>query len=128
MSSGLIYQRVTGSSPSSPTNNQYQAKWYAANKPLQASRVRAIKQLKRLFVNALKENHPCTDCGKFYYPCQMQFDHIANDKAFNIAMSYSNVGWDKLVEEIEKCELVCANCHAIRTYLRLHHTNKIGYA
>lgn len=99
-------------------NREYQAKWYLDNKEAHSSKQREQKQLKRLFLIALKENYPCTDCGKFFYYCQMHFDHL-RDKSFNVGMAYRNYGWDKLVEEINKCELVCANCHALRTYKRM---------
>lgn len=63
------------------------------------------------------KNGPCTDCQIHYPYYVMQFDHVRGKKRFNIAhaKSYS----DKVIlEEIAKCDLVCANCHAKRTYLR----------
>ena len=70
---------------------------------------------KREIVNSLKEV-PCADCGK-RYPCYvMDFDHKnRNDKLSDIphAMSWS---LEKIRKEISKCDVVCANCHRIRTY------------
>lgn len=62
---------------------------------------------------------PCLDCGIQYPTCVMQFDHVRGVKRFNIgsatALSPSLV---TLKEEIAKCEVVCANCHAMRTEAR----------
>ena len=49
----------------------------------------------------------------------MQFDHIYDNKIDNIANLVSRaVSIENIIKEIEKCELVCANCHADRTYRR----------
>lgn len=73
------------------------------------------------FVRKLKEGTPCKDCREKYHYCAMQFDHLDSDKkiqtiSYMIRQIYS---LDKLKEEIAKCEIVCANCHAIRTHGRI---------
>lgn len=71
----------------------------------------------------MKESAPCKDCGLFYQACVMDFDHRdPNKKLFNIgsAMYDNSFGWRKIQDEIEKCDLVCSNCHRIRTYLSKH--------
>lgn len=66
----------------------------------------------------LKTDALCLDCGHNFNPWVMQFDHrVSGDKKFEIARSHS-YGWDRILEEIEKCDIVCANCHADRTYKR----------
>lgn len=66
------------------------------------------------------KNAPCTDCGIQYHPVCMQWDHLPEyeklDSIANIVKSGSKA---KVLAEIEKCELVCANCHALRTHYRL---------
>lgn len=60
---------------------------------------------------------PCLDCGVEYPFYVMQFDHVRGEKKFGVATGpYRKL--EDLMEEIEKCEVVCANCHAIRTYKR----------
>jgi hypothetical protein len=61
---------------------------------------------------------PCADCG-VQYPCHvMQFDHL-RDKEFGLAgAALISVSEDQLLNEIAKCDVVCANCHAERTYQR----------
>ena len=61
---------------------------------------------------------PCVDCGIQYEPWQMQFDHLDSDSKVRKISQLVTHSWKKVLEEIEKCELVCANCHADRTYKR----------
>lgn len=71
------------------------------------------------WLNSLK-NGPCVDCGKSYPHYCMDFDHL-RDKKFNISLARrGNWARKTILEEIEKCELVCAICHRIRTYQRLN--------
>lgn len=58
--------------------------------------------------------HPCVDCGETD-PLVLQFDH-QRDKLFDISgFGIKHVSWSKLMQEIEKCEVVCANDHQRRT-------------
>lgn len=51
----------------------------------------------------------------------MDFDHVRGVKFFNIAGgSAANRRFASVVAETEKCDLVCANCHRIRTWNRSH--------
>lgn len=55
--------------------------------------------------------HPCVDCGMADYRC-LEFDHVRGVKEFEISrVAYS---WDRVLREIEKCDVRCANCHRIR--------------
>jgi hypothetical protein len=73
----------------------------------------------RIKIQNIKHNKPCMDCGKVYPFYVMHFDHL-NNKIENIANMPGKYGWDKISEEIAKCELVCANCHSERTWGRKH--------
>ena len=74
----------------------------------------------RAALDKLKIATPCKDCGKHYPPYVMDFDHVKGTKNFDIgnAGHVSTITDSKLQKEIAKCELVCANCHRIRTYGR----------
>ena len=65
---------------------------------------------------------PCTDCGVAYPPYVMQFDHVPNrgPKLFNISEAVRDGTWtvEQVKAEAEKCDIVCANCHAVRTHTR----------
>jgi hypothetical protein len=77
---------------------------------------RRREQERRAYINKKKEK-PCTDCGIRYPFYVMQFDHVRGVKVAAIAvMKYYS--WEKIDAELAKCELVCANCHAERTYRR----------
>jgi hypothetical protein len=68
---------------------------------------------RRAFINALKAV-PCKDCGNSYPPCVMDFDHLSN-KSFNISQKIW-CSMEELTAEIAKCDVVCANCHRIRSF------------
>lgn len=69
---------------------------------------------KRQEIASLK-NVPCFDCGNKFPTVCMDFDHREGEvKLFNIArLSKSNK--NNLMAEISKCDIICANCHRIRT-------------
>jgi hypothetical protein len=73
-------------------------------------------------IQTLKENTPCTDCGCKYPYFVMDFDHRdATTKKDGISsLVKSTARWDRVLEEIAKCDLVCANCHRLRTYKGQH--------
>lgn len=67
-------------------------------------------------VAAIKEATPCSDCGAKFPACCMDFDHRGTDKRREVGILISrSADWEVVLEEIEKCDLVCANCHRIRT-------------
>jgi hypothetical protein len=61
---------------------------------------------------------PCMDCGnKFPSEC-MDFDHREEGEKFKDISRMGTYSMEKILEEIVKCDVVCANCHRIRTRLR----------
>jgi predicted transcriptional regulator len=70
------------------------------------------------FLSNYKESRGCMDCGEMYPYFILQFDHI-KEKSFQISnhRKYTK-SLEKIKEEVEKCEVVCGNCHALRTYIR----------
>jgi hypothetical protein len=58
------------------------------------------------------------DCGETD-PVVLEFDHVRGEKKGEIAMMVRVDGWDKIVEEMAKCELRCANCHRRKTAKQL---------
>lgn len=73
---------------------------------------------KRQLIDKLKAS-PCVDCGGSFPPVAMDFDHVRGTKKFNIAkIGGSQMSTEVLLEEVAKCELVCANCHRVRTQQR----------
>jgi hypothetical protein len=77
------------------------------------------RQLGRKMIREAKDK-PCADCGVPYPAYVMQFDHRpGEEKKFNISV-WVNVSQSltTLVTEMSKCDVVCANCHAVRTHQR----------
>jgi hypothetical protein len=55
--------------------------------------------------------HPCVDCGETD-PIVLEFDHVNGEKHAEIAnMLRSGRTWERIWEEVQKCEVRCANCH-----------------
>jgi len=73
---------------------------------------------RKKLVASIKVASGCMDC-KVWGPDEiLTFDHVRGKKEFGIGQRW-DVGKHRLLKEIEKCEVVCANCHAIRTNTRL---------
>lgn len=88
------------------------------DKEVQKSKTRERQLRKRRELYDYKESNPCFDCGKYFHFSQMQFDHKAN-KSFPVSQRSASFGSEKFMKELEKCDLICANCHALRTWKRL---------
>lgn len=97
----------------------YLKRHYEANKRRYHESSKRFKRSTVEEVRALKESKPCFDCGLWYPYYVMQFDHVRGEKKFAIAKIHNSVGRKRLEEELDKCDLVCANCHAVRTHFRL---------
>lgn len=78
---------------------------------------RAYQIALRDYVLAAKAR-PCMDCGVSYPSHVLQFDHVRGKKLFNLSSSWMTKSLRLIREEIEKCEIVCANCHSERTFRR----------
>jgi len=95
--------------------------YYHVNRERQLSlalkRREKYRQLMReLLVEA--KNKPCMDCIKSYPHYVMDFDHRNGEQKIREVARMIIGGWSKtkVLEEIEKCDLVCSNCHRIRTH------------
>ncbi len=67
------------------------------------------------FLYDLKDNKPCFDCKKVHRYFALDYDH--RDPTTKIACVSEMVSNRKaMLEEIAKCDLVCASCHRYRTY------------
>lgn len=101
-------------------DKDYQARyhreiWYPKNKKRRVE-INAKRILKiRNAVSEIKLNRGCFDCGYKEHPEALDFDHLRDKKSMITTAVRS--GWSivRIMEEIEKCEVVCANCHRIRT-------------
>jgi hypothetical protein len=77
----------------------------------------ANRRIVRPLIDAIKDR-PCADCGLRFPPICMDFDHRdPTTKLENVSILYGNgAAWERIRAEIDKCDVVCANCHRIRTW------------
>ena len=100
----------------------YNKSWYRRNREKHGADVKKnntrYRKMSKVKMDELK-SAPCVDCGGTFPPCVMDFDHLdADTKIGNVSRLVVSSLRLALVE-VEKCELVCANCHRIRTHNRL---------
>ena len=97
--------------------NKEHKEYYAAHTEYEAKRgARRYKEMQD-WVASLKTG-PCMDCGGTFPSVCMHFDHRpGEEKVLNIAALARHNNKKAILEEIAKCDLICANCHAIRTFL-----------
>lgn len=103
-------------------NKEDARRWYQEHKEIEKKKSvqRNILYRKRNkeYVNTVK-SAPCTDCKNQYHPFVMDFDHTGDNKEHIISkMVATPFSLDKIKAEIAKCELVCSNCHRMRTLKR----------
>lgn len=76
------------------------------------------EKLAKLNGSKLREylnTHPCVTCGE-PDPIVLTFDHRDKEtKLFNIGDKALRMKWEKILEEIEKCDVLCSNCHLRKT-------------
>jgi len=57
----------------------------------------------------------CSDCFGVFPNCVYDFHHVDGTKEKNPSAALAG-SFDKAVEELDKCVLLCANCHRIRHF------------
>jgi hypothetical protein len=88
------------------------------------ARMTMANRERRAWLNALKDK-PRLDCGQRFPPCVMDFDHVRGEKAFGIGRIFQG-NKERTLAEISKCDLVCANCHRIRTAARRQNVARVA--
>lgn len=89
--------------------------WYQDNKDRQLENVRRnnqnYRELARAFIRDYLSTHPCTICGETD-PRVLEFHHVRGEKSVEVSRLIGRgASLDALKAEIEKTEVVCANCH-----------------
>jgi len=95
---------------------------YEANKKdYLARKLKRQKEIGAL-IKAYKQEHPtCSDCEQDHPYWRLDFDHLSKATKTAELSNVAKRGWSnaRVLEEIAKCQLVCANCHRDRTQARL---------
>lgn len=103
--------------------NAYVRDWYRRNNKIQKERV--SKNSRELIATNRKrkleylQNHPCIDCGE-KDPIVLEFDHRDPKQKLNDISNLisGGFGWNRILAEIQKCDVRCANCHRRITFFR----------
>ncbi len=83
-----------------------------------ASKSNMSREKKRKFLQDYKERIGCLDCGEMYPHYILEFDHLPEHDKIDTLSNLVSKSYDTILKELEKCEVVCSNCHNIRTYER----------
>ena len=96
-----------------PCRAAYHQRHYATNRQRYIDQARERKQALALsrtaYLLAFFGDHPCGDCGETD-AVVLEFDHV-RDKLFDIGSALPYRNWQSILDEMQKCEVVCANCH-----------------
>lgn len=99
-------------------HNEYQKAYYKKH-PQSTIAWTKKRSLEIRTLIKLAKDKPCMDCDDKYPYYVMDFDHVRGKKKFNLSVAASKSTSLKVVqEEIDKCDVVCANCHRERTFNR----------
>jgi hypothetical protein len=74
----------------------------------------------RLYFQQIKVERGCTDCGYSANPVALDFDHLPGQVKVYRVCTMAGMRRELIDAEIAKCEVVCANCHRVRTNERLY--------
>lgn len=97
----------------------FDAGFYVRNKARIYETKKAWKIEMREWYDSLKKDKPCSDCGGIFHIQAMHWDHLPGFKKVKCLSAMMQMHDKKgILEEVGKCELVCANCHAVRTFNR----------
>jgi hypothetical protein len=95
---------------------EHYAKYGDAYRARARIRKAAIKKIRQEQLYEYLQGKACENCG-FNDMRALDFDHQdPKTKRFGIARAITNCyAWEEILCEINKCKLLCANCHRIRT-------------
>ena len=107
-----------------PCRREYD-RWYykLRGRAVRSGRKQARRAAGREWLDSLKSGVPCKDCGEVLPEFVMHWDHLpGHDKVAAASRLAREKSRELVLAELAKCELVCGNCHAIRTSERRRST------
>lgn len=98
--------------------NEAGRQYYYENRDAAIARVEEVRLRRTAILAAIKIERGCMDCGYNLHPEALEFDHRpGTEKLFGLANAHK-FSAEKVEAEITKCDIVCSNCHRIRTSKR----------
>jgi len=95
--------------------NQRGQNYFENNAEKQKTRIKARVDKHKMWIWDYLAAHPCIDCGEVD-PLVLEFDHVRGIKKHGVMrMVHAGQALKTIQEEIEKCEVRCANCHRRKT-------------
>ncbi len=91
---------------------------YQRNKRQYIARSIRAKERRREYLRQAK-SRPCVDCDVQYPYYVMDFDHREGEEKLFELNRVNRLTMRAIKQEIEKCDVVCSNCHRERTYQRV---------
>lgn len=90
--------------------------WYSNNKKQHIQDVKKRKDVAKQKLFEYLQDKKCAHCPE-NDPIVLEFDHIdRTEKEHQIGtMVLKNYSWNTILEEIKKCQILCANCHRKKT-------------
>jgi hypothetical protein len=117
VSRSKIFNKGTENMPSKDEVREYNRLYYRQNREQllrnQAEKNKRFAESRRKWLVEYKKTLKCVRCGESH-PATLIFHHKdKSEKSFEIGNALTlGVGLKRLLAEIEKCEVICANCHA----------------
>jgi hypothetical protein len=103
-----------------PCRRRYDAEYHRRRRELRVAQARERRADQIEWFRALKENRPCAECGGVFHHAAMHWDHQPGfEKLSEVSSMVHRTSRSRILAEIAKCELVCANCHAVRSFQQL---------
>jgi hypothetical protein len=112
-------------------NRENSKKYYqtkgTSHKQYVVSKNKERKKDVKLYLLHIFLHSSCKDCGTKDHRV-FEFDHVRGVKSYDVSvMASRGISLEKVKEEISKCDIVCANCHRIRTYSRMHTYRNVDF-
>jgi hypothetical protein len=81
--------------------------YHSSNKKI---KIKARQKAHQFLISQYKKERGCRFCPE-KESIALDFHHKDQNKEFNTSNSGKRFGWSRILREIEKCDVVCSNCH-----------------
>lgn len=105
-----------------PCKRVYDREYHANRSPSARQHKVALQMdranIARQFIWDYLKEHPCVVCGEDD-PVVLEFDHIERSTKFMAIAEMATYSLDRIQKEIDKCQVMCANCHRRHTAVQM---------